>query len=194
MTATRLKEVALKHFASHGYEGASLANIAEEVGIKKPSIYAHFKGKEDLFLCLIEEVFAAELQVIDDYLKRNHEASLHDTLYGLLLCTKDRYEQNEQMKFMLRISFFPPQSMIGQVNTQTYIYLDGIEERLVNLISEAVKQGEIPPVDADKAAAAFLCVIDGSWVELIYGGPERFAKRFDAAWHIFWLGMTHERC
>ncbi|MBD2807322.1 helix-turn-helix transcriptional regulator, partial [Xenorhabdus sp. ZM] len=45
MTANRIKAVALSHFARYGYEGTSLANIAQEVGIKKPSIYAHFKGK-----------------------------------------------------------------------------------------------------------------------------------------------------
>lgn len=54
MTANRIKAVALSHFARYGYEGTSLANIAQEVGIKKPSIYAHFKGKEELYFTCLE--------------------------------------------------------------------------------------------------------------------------------------------
>ncbi|MCR8642633.1 TetR/AcrR family transcriptional regulator [Paenibacillus sp. N1-5-1-14] len=193
VTATRIKEIALKHFAKDGYEGASLANIADEVGIKKPSIYAHFKGKEDLFLHIIRDVFTAELQIVDQYMTTHQASTLHDVLYGLLASAKDRYEQDEQMKFMLRMSFFPPQSVAEQVNTQTYMYLDGIEERLIHRIRLALTQGDIPPIDAGKAAAAYLCIIDGTWVELLFGGPERFTKRLDAAWHIYWLGLTHKQ-
>ncbi|MEX3715857.1 TetR/AcrR family transcriptional regulator [Cytobacillus horneckiae] len=50
MTDKQLKKVALIHFALHGYEGGSLTLIAKEVGIKKPSIYTHFKSKEELLL------------------------------------------------------------------------------------------------------------------------------------------------
>ncbi|MDQ0185252.1 TetR/AcrR family transcriptional regulator [Cytobacillus kochii] len=45
MTYKKLKKVALTHFALHGYEGVSLSLIANEAGIKKPSIYTHFKVK-----------------------------------------------------------------------------------------------------------------------------------------------------
>lgn len=49
MKSDEIKEAALKYFTIHGYEGASLSIIAEEVGMKKQSIYSHFKGKDDLF-------------------------------------------------------------------------------------------------------------------------------------------------
>lgn len=50
LTANRIQLIALSHFAKYGYAGTSLSKVAEEVGIKKPSIYAHYKSKEDLFL------------------------------------------------------------------------------------------------------------------------------------------------
>lgn len=49
MKSEGIKDAALKYFTLHGYEGASLSLIAEDVGMKKQSIYAHFKGKDDLF-------------------------------------------------------------------------------------------------------------------------------------------------
>ncbi len=57
MSSQKILLAARSCFARDGYEGASLQKIAEEVGIKKPSIYAHYKGKEDLFLHVMTLVF-----------------------------------------------------------------------------------------------------------------------------------------
>ena len=46
----------LKLFSDKGYEGVSMRDIASEVGIKAASIYNHFKGKEDIFCSLLEEM------------------------------------------------------------------------------------------------------------------------------------------
>lgn len=45
---------ALEVFWKKGYEGASLPDLTEAMGINKPSIYATFGNKEQLFLKAIE--------------------------------------------------------------------------------------------------------------------------------------------
>ena len=42
-------ELALQVFWSKGYEGASMADLTEAMGITKPSLYAAFGNKEELF-------------------------------------------------------------------------------------------------------------------------------------------------
>jgi AcrR family transcriptional regulator len=42
-------EKALHVFWAHGYEGTSMAELTEALGINKPSIYAAFGNKEELF-------------------------------------------------------------------------------------------------------------------------------------------------
>ena len=49
MSRQRLIDAARHVFARKGYAEASLREIAEAVGIKTPSIYAHFEGKQALF-------------------------------------------------------------------------------------------------------------------------------------------------
>jgi len=44
-------------FIRHGYEGVSMRKLAEKVGCSHANLYLHFKDKEALFECLVEEGF-----------------------------------------------------------------------------------------------------------------------------------------
>lgn len=66
-TKERILEAALTLFAENGYDGTSVEQIATEVGIKAPSLYKHYKSKEDILNALIdsaevryEEMFGSE--------------------------------------------------------------------------------------------------------------------------------------
>lgn len=47
-------QVAMRHFAEHGYRGARVEDIAAEVGIAKGTVFLHFGSKEGLFLAAYE--------------------------------------------------------------------------------------------------------------------------------------------
>ena len=55
-TRQRILLEALKLFSKEGYEAVSVAQIANAVGIKAPSLYKHFKSKEDIFDSILERV------------------------------------------------------------------------------------------------------------------------------------------
>lgn len=54
-TKNRILESALALFSEKGYDGVGVDLIAENAGIKGPSLYKHFKGKEDILDALIEK-------------------------------------------------------------------------------------------------------------------------------------------
>jgi AcrR family transcriptional regulator len=61
-TKEKILDAALTLFAENGYDGTSVEQIANIVGIKAPSLYKHYKGKEDILNALIDSaLLAAEL-------------------------------------------------------------------------------------------------------------------------------------
>ncbi len=51
-------ESAREAFVHDGYESLSMRSLAERIGCSHGSIYLHFKDKNELFDCLVEESFA----------------------------------------------------------------------------------------------------------------------------------------
>lgn len=55
-TKERILYAALELFSEKGYDGVGVDLIAENAGLKGPSLYRHYKGKEDIFNSLIDLV------------------------------------------------------------------------------------------------------------------------------------------
>src|ERR1700724_3041427 len=53
-TRERLLDAARSVFASSGFHGASVEEIASRAGFSTGALYSNFDGKEDLFLALME--------------------------------------------------------------------------------------------------------------------------------------------
>jgi len=57
-TRQRALRVAEALFADRGYWGTSLRDIARRIGIKAPSLLHHFSSKEQLYLAVLDRIFA----------------------------------------------------------------------------------------------------------------------------------------
>jgi AcrR family transcriptional regulator len=61
-TAERILDVAEEVFADRGFEGATLRDVANRVGVRIPSLYNHFDSKESLYAAVLERGIGPLLQ------------------------------------------------------------------------------------------------------------------------------------
>ena len=57
-TRQKILDKALELFAAQGYNSVSVGEIAQAVGIKAPSLYNHFPGKQAIFDAIVESTAA----------------------------------------------------------------------------------------------------------------------------------------
>lgn len=189
MKSNQLKDVALHQFALHGYEGASLASIANEVGIKKQSIYAHFKSKEDLFIRTFHDSLEHELTFVKQFKEENYTLSLEEILFSFFNEYLGRYQKDHHMSFFMRTSFYPPLQFEEQIKNGTNTFVNELESLFLVLFEE--KSDDLNPnIAPESAMMSFLTIFDGLLVELLYGFPDRLQKRLTNSWEIYWQGIT----
>jgi AcrR family transcriptional regulator len=88
----RIVDAARVHFFSHGFRSVTMDDLAEELGISKKTLYAHFPGKIELLEAVLADKFAG----VEARLKEATRAHPHDfpaTLHALLANTQRELDE-----------------------------------------------------------------------------------------------------
>ena len=82
----RIVEAARAHFFCHGFRSVTMDQLAEELGISKKTLYAHFPGKIELLEAVLADKFAgveAKLNEIARAHPHDFSAALHELLANM---------------------------------------------------------------------------------------------------------------
>ncbi len=160
-TKERILDAALSLFAENGYNGTSVEQIAGIVGIKAPSLYKHFKGKEDILNALIdsaevryEEMFGSEKHI--GKIPESREEFIKVTMGRISFTMRDPIIRKTR-KFLVQEQF--RNERISEVTTMHQ--LDGIQRMYAKIIQgmmdkEIVKQDDPELLSAELTAPAVL--------------------------------------
>ena len=136
-TKERILEEALTLFAQYGYDGTGVDLIAKRVGIKGPSLYKHFKGKEDILNALIdnaevryEDYFGSEKHI--GKIPQSKEEFIRTTMGRIAFTMKDPMIQKIR-KFLVQEQF--RNDRLAEINTRHQ--LEGVQ-RMYTIIIEAM--------------------------------------------------------
>ena len=151
-----LTRIAARLFAERGYQGTSLADLADELGVQKPSLYHHIASKEDLLWAVASE--GAE--------------AFHAALDGVPAAAPVA----ERIRLALRahLAVVAQQLDVATVFVREWRYLSGerreafvaerrrYEQRVRDLFRDGVEQSELK-TDLDVGTAALLFLSAANW-------------------------------
>jgi len=81
----RIVDAARVHFFSHGFRSVTMDDLAEELGVSKKTLYAHFPGKIDLLEAVLADKFAGVEATLKEVTRAHPDdfpAALQDLLAG----------------------------------------------------------------------------------------------------------------
>lgn len=191
-TKDKLKQAALRAFAQKGYEGATMHEIAEAVGINKASIYNHFNGKEDLFIAVYQDVAREYERLLKRLIKDSEGLDIHGKLLYMFKEYILYYYRN------LHISLFWTQTLLlTPPDMRKMLYADiskreaPFEKRMLELLEEGMQQGFIRRDIPSKMLVSYRAMRDGllHWMRIM---PELSGEWIDVFWKDFWLGINEK--
>ena len=158
MSARReeLTRIAARLFAAQGYQGTSLADLAEALGVQKPSLYHHIAGKQDLLWEVVWEGATA--------------------FHAALDAVPAEVPAAERIRLALRahLGVVASQLDLATVFVREWRYLEGerletfvterrrYEERIRELFREGVEGSQLR-TDLDVPTAALLFLSAANW-------------------------------
>lgn len=147
-TKEKILYAALKNFLIIGIDQTSLNSIAESVNIKKPSIYYHFKSKDDLVNQCVQNVLDdLEHRLEISLTKSEHPRAQLEDLYECMIEFHQNlslmvYENHHQIVNLN--SFLQRASTLNEVNQERIeTYYHNLQIKLIHMLSEGQKQGII---------------------------------------------------
>ena len=151
-TKQRILDEALTLFAEKGYDGTGVDLIAERVGIKGPSLYKHYKGKEEILNALIdvaeeryEEMFGSEKNI--GKIPKDREEFIKVTMERISFTMRDPMIRKIRM-LLVQEQF--RNERISEVTTRHQ--LDGIQRMLAKIIKGMMDEGIIKNDDPELLA------------------------------------------
>jgi AcrR family transcriptional regulator len=145
-------EAATRLFIEHGFDGTSMYQIAEALGVTRTAVYYYYKNKEAILVALTDNITRAAAQLAEEAVQHKHlppaEAlrALVDRHARLIINNAEQFRVVERNEDRL-----PPRRRQAAEG-----YRRGVLANFTAVIERGMKEGVFRPTDARIAAFAIL--------------------------------------
>lgn len=214
-TRQRLLEVAAELFAERGYSGASLADMASRLGIRKPSLYNHIVSKDELFMELLQR--SVESWQAAGRSPLRGEGSHRQRLQRHLQSTVDFAVRSPHATALCRLAV---SQVSGELAERAGAYLlqhrNDYQRQMEHFFASAIAAGEVisqvpgtcggeardgvpgtcgkdPAPMPEVLAFSWLTFLDGILMHQVFSlgsRREAYLDRLEELWLLFWRGLA----
>jgi len=160
-TRAAILTAARRLFAERGFEGASMREVAETARVNNAMIYYHFKDKDDLYRAVIFDSVAGLNSIWDEPIFRS-SAPVKEKI-RLFIEKFIRYEQkSEDIRRIMAMEF----AKSGKISCICEEFFAENQVRLVELLKDGIKNGELKKIDPVMGVAALIGIIVHNFIML----------------------------
>ncbi len=149
-------DVSAAMFHRHGYTETSMDDIADAVGLSKPSLYHYVKSKEDLLFHIVFQVHENVQGILDESQSRTDLSPLDQ----LLLFATLQVESNTDRISPIAVYHHEWRRLDGLRLEQVRLLRHRHELDVQGLIAAAKRAGDVPAdLDVELAAASIFAIL-----------------------------------
>jgi TetR/AcrR family transcriptional regulator len=143
---------ATKLFAERGYAGASMADLAERVGLRKASLFHHFSSKELLYAAVLERPVKDFEAVMGQALEakgRTFEERLDDLSTALV-------EVMGTQPYAARLLVREAMQWTAEEQSPLGAAIDGVMDAAATFVEQGQREGAVPAGDARQLVVSLM--------------------------------------
>jgi AcrR family transcriptional regulator len=188
-TRSRLIRAAGKVFAENGLNNASIDDVAERAGFTKGAFYANFASKEELFLAMLDERFAARLEEIEATTATDEAPEEQARQAGADFSRAISADpQWERLFFEFAIHAARNDRFRAELVERYQTLRERIEE-LYRRRLERVQEVDEPPIPLDKLALMTFAMVNGMALEKMLEPDAVDDELYGSMLMIFFTGL-----
>ena len=152
LVMSEILEHATRLFAERGYDGTTLQDIADAIGITRPGLYNYISSKEQLLAALVRDVSENTAHIVRAVRLRNDLSSVEKLRVVVRALVLQRAGAPERFRVLDRTEAALPEGVAA-------LHLKARREVLTEMraiIKEGVSPGELRPRDARLAALSVI--------------------------------------
>lgn len=149
---SEIVDQAMRIFAERGYDGTTLQDVADAVGLSRPNLYNYVKSKEDLLVAMVEATTESAANALREVRQRTDLDSTDKLRMLVRALVLRRAEQPAQFRTLDRSD----QALPPEIAKKHLQGRRAVLREITGVIEEGITAGRFRPVDARVTALSII--------------------------------------